>query len=303
MAVLVTQEVVRATNAAARTVFDTAFAAQDGVWKQIATLIPSVGASEEYGWIGQVPVMREWLDERQITALKSYGYTIRNKKFEATIAVSREVLEDEAQGQVRTRVESLAEAASAHYDALVFDLIRGGESQKAYDGAAFYGLHQVGGVTRSNIGSDPLSAQSLETAIAIMMRTPLDNGDPMLIRPTHLLVPPELSFEAMRLVASAFNPAPTGAANAANPLQGYLTVVATPRLTSATEWHLLDCSRSVKPFLVQQRIAPEFSALDGENGEPGETAFLRDELWYGVRSRDNAGYGLWQMAYKSSGGG
>jgi len=303
MAVLVTQEVVRATNAAARTVFDTAFAGQDGVWKQIATLIPSVGASEEYGWIGQVPVMREWLDERQITALSTYGYTIRNKKFEATIAVAREVLEDEAQAQVRTRVESLAEAASAHYDALVFDLVRNGEGQPAYDGAAFYGSHQVGGVSRSNIGSDPLSAESLESAIALMMRTPLDNGDPMLIRPTHLLVPPELQFQAMRLVASAFNPGATGAANAANPLQGYLTVVATPRLTGETEWHLLDCSRSVKPFIIQQRIAPEFSALDGEGGEPSETAFLRDELWYGVRSRDNAGYGLWQMAYKSSGTG
>ncbi|MBC8141543.1 MAG: Mu-like prophage major head subunit gpT family protein [Armatimonadetes bacterium] len=303
MAVLVTQEVVRATNAAARTVFDTAFAAQEGAWKQIATLLQSTGATEEYNWIGQVPVMREWLDERQITALSAYGYTIRNKKFEATIAVAREVLEDEAHAQIRTRVESLAEAASAHYDALVFDLVKEGETQRAYDGAAFYGTHMVGGVSRTNLGTGVLSATSLENAIATMMRTPLDNGEPMLIRPTHLLVPPELQFEAMRLVASAFNPGATGAANAANPLQGFLTVVTTPRLTSSTEWHLLDCSRSVKPFFVQQRIAPEFSALDGETGEPSETAFLRDELWYGVRSRDNAGYGLWQMAYKSTGEG
>ena len=252
--------------------------------------------------------MREWIDERAVKSLAAYGYQIRNKKFEATIAVSREVLEDEAHAQVRTRIESLAEAASAHYDALVFDLIKAGETANGYDNAPFYGTHQVGGVAVRNVGTASLSAATLETAIAAMMRVPLDSGEPMLLRPTHLLVPPELLFTALKLVASAFNPAPVAAGNtagqmAANPLYGSLAVAASARLSSATEWHLLDCSRSVKPFILQQRIAPEFSALDGEEGGAGDTAFLRDELLYGVRSRDNAGFGLWQMAFKSSGEG
>ena len=308
MGVTVTRDVVRATNAAARTVFDTAFAAQQGVWREIATLVPSTQASEEYGWIGQVPAMRQWTDERVVKGLTAHSYQIRNKKFEATIAVAREVLEDEAHAQVRTRIEGLAEAASAHYDSLVFDLLNAGTTEKAYDGAAFYGSHSVGGQTIANLSDAPLTATALQTAIAQMMRIPLDNGEPMLLRPTHLLVPPELYFSALQIVASTFNPAAPGAgipsAMAANPLYGMLQVVVSARLTGTTEWHLLDCSRSLKPLLVQQRIAPEFSALDGEEGDgSGETAFLRDELWYGVRSRDNAGFGLWQMARKSSGDG
>ena len=39
--------------------------------------------------------------------------------------------------------------------------------------------------------------------------------------------------------------------------------------------------------------------LDEESGS--ESAFLRDEFLWGVRSRDNAGFGLYQYAYKSAG--
>jgi len=48
---------------------------------------------------------------------------------------------------------------------------------------------------------------------------------------------------------------------------------------------------------MQERTAVEFSALD----DPSESseAFMRDRLFYGVRARYNAGYGLWQLAFGS----
>ena len=122
---LVTREVVRAFSATLKTVYDEAFAAQSvGSWRRLATEVDSSQQTEEYGWISEMPTMREFVDERVVKSLSESGYTIRNKKWEATIGVDRDVLEDEKHGQIKLRVQSLAEAASMHYDRLLFDLIK-----------------------------------------------------------------------------------------------------------------------------------------------------------------------------------
>jgi len=304
MGVTLTREVVRALSVSAKTIFEDGFAGANGVWSEIATVLPSEQASEDYGWLAELPQMREFGDERVIKSLSEFRYTIRNRKFEATIGVAREVIEDDRRGQVRMRVLGLIEAAQAHYDQLLFDLIRDGEVATCYDGLPFYAAnHKIGGQTVGNVDDLALTADNLEAVIAGMMQIPLAGGGPMGVVPTHLLVPPALSFAARRLLASAYTPGAASAAHgaqASNPLQGLLQLVVSPRLATTTEWHVLDCGHSVRPFLVQQRIAPQFSALDGSDGE-NESSFLRDEYLYGVRSRDNAGYGLWMYAHKSTG--
>lgn len=302
MGVLVTRDLVRAFSATVKTVFEEAFEAQSGVWNELATLVPSEGPIEEYGWLSELPLMREFTDERVIKSLGEYGYTLRNRKFEATIAVAREVLEDDRAGQVAMRIRSMAEAASAHYDQLLFALIAGADTALGYDGKPFYCDDHAGGKEGeliSNRSELPLTSQNLEFVLTAMARIPLPNGEPMRVTPTHLLVGPELRFAAKRLLGAAFVPG-SGGAQVANPLQNELKLIVSPRLTEPSEWHVLDCSSAVKPFLIQQRIAPEFTALDGSDGE-GESSFLRDEFLYGVRSRDNAGLGLWQYAYKCVG--
>lgn len=66
---------------------------------------------------------------------------------------------------------------------------------------------------------------------------------------------------------------------------------------SGVAWYLLDTTRSIKPFIFQQRQTPEFQAKDDPN--TSDHVFNNKEYVYGVDSRDNAGYGLWQMAYAS----
>ena len=306
----VTREMVRLFTAGAKTIYDEAFAQSTGVWELLATKVESGQRTEDYTWLGELPQVREFADERVIKSLAAYGYSIRNRKWEATIGVEREVLEDEQYGQVKMRVRSMAEAAAAHFDQLLFSLIASGETALCYDGKPFYaGDHPVAGRSISNVDDKPLTVENLEAALTQMARVPLDNGEPMLVRPTHLLVPPELRFTAKRILNSSFYPEAVGVGtnantgeNSANVLQNELQLITSARLSSPTEWHIFDASRGVKPFVLQQRIAPEFSALDGTNGE-SDASFLRDVYLYGVRCRDNAGFGLWQMAYKSTGQG
>lgn len=295
----VTSDFVRSLTAMCRAVYADAFAAAGGVYQSIATVIPSTQASETYAWLGEVPTMREWLDERQLSAVKEYGFTITNKKWEATVAIQREAIEDDQTGQIKMRILRLAEAASAHYDRMLFDVINA--NPLAHDGVAFY--HATHNNLATGAGS-ALSAASLEAGVAAMRSQRLPNGEPMDVRPTHLLVPPALEFTARRLLNSAYYPDDSGASAgpggmSRNPLQGVLELLVSNRLTTPTEWHLFDAGHAVKPFILQQRVVAEFDALD--DAEKSETAFLRDEFLYGVRSRDNAGPGLFYYAYKAAG--
>lgn len=43
-------------------------------WQQVATLVPSVSGSNLYAWLGQFPMLREWIGPRAIKAMAAHGY-------------------------------------------------------------------------------------------------------------------------------------------------------------------------------------------------------------------------------------
>lgn len=61
-------------------------------------------------------------------------------------------------------------------------------------------------------------------------------------------------------------------------------------------WYLLDTSRALKPLIFQERTQPELTVITDTNNS---TVFDKDVYPYGTRYRCNAGFGFWQMAYKS----
>jgi phage major head subunit gpT-like protein len=65
---------------------------------------------------------------------------------------------------------------------------------------------------------------------------------------------------------------------------------------AGTAWFLLDVSREIKPIIFQSRREVEFLSKDRPDDE---SVFMRKKYVYGVDRRDNAGYGLWQLAYGS----
>ncbi|MBI4822658.1 MAG: Mu-like prophage major head subunit gpT family protein [Nitrospirae bacterium] len=65
---------------------------------------------------------------------------------------------------------------------------------------------------------------------------------------------------------------------------------------AGTGWYLLDVGRAIKPLIFQSRRDVEFVSKDMPDDEH---VFMRKKYIYGVDRRDNAGFGLWQMAYAS----
>ncbi|HDX1124370.1 Mu-like prophage major head subunit gpT family protein [Pasteurella multocida] len=67
--------------------------------------------------------------------------------------------------------------------------------------------------------------------------------------------------------------------------------------TSTTEddaWYLLDCSRSLKPIIFQEREPAKPASITDDSAEK---VFNKDVYTYGVDARANVGYGFWQMAH------
>lgn len=260
---------------------------------EIATVVPSTTGSEEYGWLGSLPNVREWLGDRVVHGIATHGYTIRNKPFELTVAVPRPAIEDDQYGVYTPLMAEMGRAMGAHPDQLCYGLLANGVVDKCYDGQPFFSkTHPVldakgklanqsnvddggtgpywyvldtsrslkpvifqnrkapnfvsktgetddnvfdrnefvyGADSRCNVGfgfwqlayasNQALDAEHLKAAITAMTDRKGDNGRPLGINPTVLVVPPTLEFEARALLENAIN-----AAGATNELKGRLKV-------------------------------------------------------------------------------
>ena len=111
---------------------------------QIATVVPSTTGSEEYGWLGQLPGLREWIGDRVVHAIGTHGYTVKNKPFELTVGVPRTAIEDDNYGVYTPLMQEMGRAADAHPDELVFRLLKNGRTELCYDKKPFFSTaHKV----------------------------------------------------------------------------------------------------------------------------------------------------------------
>jgi phage major head subunit gpT-like protein len=297
---LVKSDIPRLLEAGLKTVFFEAYDASRSDYERIVTVVSSEQDAETYAWLGSVPKMREFKDERMPAGLLEHEYTIRNRTWEASIAVDRAAVEDDLYGQIKLRVQGLAHEAHRHLDEIVFSLLSDGFTTICHDGQFFFDTDHSEGEsgTQSNKGTSALGTGSLEQAITAMMRFKDDNGKPLGIVPDTLVVPPDLQWTALELLNSNYYPELIASASgsqklSANPLKGRLDLVVSPYLADTNNWFLLATKWVVRPIILQMRVPVEFSALEGAS----ESGFMRDRYVYGVRARYNVGFGLWQTAY------
>lgn len=275
--------------------------------ERIATVINTTLPSQKYAWLGTVPPMREFVDERRPSGLAANAVTIDDKVFESTIAVDRRAIEDDQLDLIRLRIRDLASRVAGHRHQIVVEGLAAGFSANSYDGVSFFNVAHptAAGATYSNRSTEALGASALADGIAAMMTVPDDQGTPLGIMPDTLLVGPKNLWTATELVESPFvvykgNDDDTAPSTSyLNALNGKLRVVVSPFLTGAFDdyWFLLDTKRPIKSMILQQRsdVPVEFTALEQASGS--ESAFMRDRYFYGVRGRYNVGFGLWQTAY------
>lgn len=184
-------------------------AAMEAIWApRISIEVASDRETENYAWLGQVPVMRPWISARHEVPLNKYAMTIKNFPYEATMAISLRDLNNDKTGQLRTRVGELAVRTATQWNSLLGTFITNGEgstSGLAYDGQFFYdtdhnesGTNQVNALTVTQVpAADVATTSTLTTTeaaniitqtIAYMMSLTDDQGEPINQNPTEVLI-------------------------------------------------------------------------------------------------------------------
>lgn len=113
----------------------------DGVtpsWQQVAMQIPSTSDAENYGWMKDLPGVREWVGQRVYLNLEAATAQLKNKKWEHSIAVSRDNIEDDKLGIYSNIFSIQGEIVGRHPDDLVWGLLPNGFTVKGFDGQPFF---------------------------------------------------------------------------------------------------------------------------------------------------------------------
>jgi len=270
--------------------------------------------SETYKWLGQSPVMREWIGGRNAKGFTENGITIVNKKYEATLEVPVDWLRRDKTGQLMVRINEMARRTNAHYASLLSTLILNGESTACYDGQYFFDTdHSEGSSgTQSNDLSIDISAlaasvhgattypsteeavQCIQQAIAAIVGFKDDQGEPMNEDASSFLVMCPTTFAPVMQTAVSVGFLTSGMNN---PLAGSgysVRVAANARLNSSwtAKFAVFRTDSDVKPFIRQEEEGVTISAI----AEGSELEFNDDVHHYGVKALRNVGYGYWQDA-------
>ena len=262
---------------------------------QFATEIKSSAAEEKFGWLGNVPQMQEYKDEKAPKGLIDFDFSIKNVPYEATIKVDKFALRNDQYGAIQMRIRELAVRARTFPAKLLTNLIVAGTSQLAYDGLPFFSASHTEGAsgTQSNIvtGTGITLAQleaDFNSAVTMMAGFKDDLGEPFDeagVRDLVIFCPVALEPLFVKLFGAELIGQNT------NTLKGAARVVSSSRL-SGNDWYLFNVAGGIKPLILQENMPVEFGALEGESDE----GFKRRFYLYGVEWYGNVGYGLWQKA-------
>lgn len=277
-------------------------------WSSYAMEMPSSAEEEVYAWMAKTAELEEWIGPRTVQNLKGRVQTLRNKKFQHATKVERVRIEDDRIGIYLPWMAEAGKRAALWPDKITTAAILAGESTTTYDGQFFFDTdHPVdmddpASAIQANLkAAFPLTADNLAQARSEFIQFKGEDGVPMEIEPDTLFVPPQLLYKARQLTGAEVLGVAVGgaAAGQTNVLKGLFNVVELPRLAGEPlNWYLAHTGSRIKPFLFQNRMAPELTFL---NNPTDPNVFWDDEYVVGVRARGAAGYGPWFLAMKCKG--
>lgn len=281
-----------------RTEFMAGYGATPTIYDQFTLAVNSTKSSEDYAWLGSTPKAREFISERQSRALREYAYSLKNKKYEATIEVDEDAIDDDQYGQVNIRARQLGEEGQRYKDELATGVVENATGL-AYDGQYFFDTDHVDPgaeytTQQSNKfigGSYAFGATAAKAIITAGTKTRLDTGKIANVRFTHVMVPTDLEWSADEI----FNPTnirgvTTDPAKAQ--LAGKVKIIVNPYLTNNganSRYYFLDLSKTIKPFIYQNRLDVKFEIDETQR-------FKTSKIFYGIKFRCAFGYGDWRLA-------
>ncbi len=275
---------------------------QHDLWApKVSTTHPVTSETLILGWMGIMPKMRGWYGPRVTHAPNAETYSVTPLPYENTYGLDRFKFDDDQYGVYYPMLVDFAEAAARWQNFETRDLLEAtglyGSTarQLSLDGVSHWntahpvdiyapvkgtfvndftgGGVSIGGVT---VGGR-LGVVALTSMYEYMPTIKGQNNERLGLRPSHIMVPPNLRAEADFLLKNQFMAPPAwggfgtaafgsqvGAAD--NQIKRFsLDYIVNEDLTSATTWYLLDNTRAMKPFGWALRQAPITATRTSEN--------------------------------------
>lgn len=295
---LITQASLDALRVSFDTRFGAAYSGTPTFYERLCTDVPSSSRKNVYGWIAQAISLREWVGPRTPINLAEHSAELVNKSFEGTIELDRDDLEDaiaeQSLASAGLAVAQLGEATRKHPDRLLASVVKA--NAVTWDGKNLFDTDHPcfdeAATTYDNEYDLALSADNINTVYAGMSSITGENGDPLGVSPTVIMVPPQLRKTALEAMSAA-----TVATGGTNVMQGWMDVLVVPEFADdATQWYMFDAGKILKPFVYQKRRAPEFVT---RNTPTDPDVFNTKKLVWGVDYRCAMGPTLPFLAARS----
>lgn len=107
-------------------------------YARITTTVPATTKEQDYGWLGKLPNVREWIGNRVVHSISQSGYSIKEKPYELTISVGKDDIETDNLGIYGPMFTEMGQSSGAHYDQIAFALLAAGFSTPCYDKQYFF---------------------------------------------------------------------------------------------------------------------------------------------------------------------
>ncbi len=137
-------ENLRAMQQGFNAAFKMGFGSVSPTWNKVAMLIPSSTKTENYGWMKDLPGMREWVGQRVIHNLEATDASLTNKTWEHTIGAEVDDISDDRLGIYTPIFQMQGEVVAQHPDQIVWGLLPTGFAVKGFDGQNFFDTDHIG---------------------------------------------------------------------------------------------------------------------------------------------------------------
>lgn len=285
----------------------------EAVEAQVGGLLATIDMGDGEGdrvridWLGGIPPLRQWIDEKRAKELFTHNWTVAIKDWESTVRFKLNTLRDSRGNMYEPRIRAMAMHAARHPFQAISDLVRLGKTTVGYDGQYYFDTDHSegnsGSQTNKLTGSGTTLAQvvvDFYAAKAKLMNLKDDQGEPfwpgMDFRP--LIWAPSTGplMQAFQQLQNESQLVFVTGSQSNNAIKGTFDVVYDPKQTDLTDWTMFNPESHLKPLVRINRepihYVDNFSSGDLEN--PSVWAARIAEA--GVEGRDAYDYAMWQSA-------
>ena len=297
---IVSKDFIAGVRTGFKATFDQLLSKQPSLWAKVATLLPADSKEIiQFNWLGTPPMPRLFKDELEFGKSFPHDYQVVITDYAVGLRIKKNEFRRDPLGTIALHMKNFMVQAMKYKDFLIFTQMTSGFTANGFDAVTFYNAsHSIGdGSSWNNLGTAQLSAidpAAYNTGYAQIQTAVDDHDQPLGLTPSALVHHPLKRYTVMQLLKASIIEHTT------NVLAGDVEPISSPWLNGNNEWHLIDGSAVIKPFLLVVDEDWTFVAMDGMTDPAG---FIRHAFEYQIFGSMTTGFGDPRTAYASLGEG